>query len=806
MSDKPPEIKYAESFKDLGEVLQSVEVPGAFVVSGRLETAMPELRVDGVGRIAFPVLPMQSVSMIQAVAEKAPYGKGAETLLDESVRKVWQISPEKIILQGAKWDTGIQKLLKVVGEGFGLKKESFSMELYKLLIYEEGGFFSAHRDSEKANGMFGTLVVTLPSEHEGGELIVRHGGKEKTLDLRCEDSEEICYAAFYADCEHEVLPVKSGYRICLIYNLLARRGMQIHTPIIYDYADKIEESASILSTWSQREGAPNKLAYILSHHYTQAALSFAALKGEDALLAEIVKSAVKKAGCEIYLGMVHIEESGTAEYSGYRGYRGSRWQDDDDDDEDDFEVGEVYDGSQHIDEWRDERDRPTNFGKITLEAGETLPMGALDDEEPDEQNFTGATGNAGASFERTYLRAALIFWPSWNTNDILMSEGNDAAVAYLWQKINTYLESKTCEDMESIRKVAKMTADRWSVQSYGHAHIKPFGNLLASLNEVKDIALWLQIIAPIVKHSYSGAHNCILSSSCRQFASNPDFVDVVTGLFRDFPTRQVPSLIDLWIKIVAEKNSELAEVAFQAFLPSLQISQTDGISNFTRAFEFVEEKDAPCFFGCKLQSEIKNLDAPLLHKFLHAIASAGLQAQAPIVFDFMIKSPVYFSPEKLIGPMLQIQDQSRKKLGFSLVPLWEYVARYLLKRSEYFPKEPEDWAIPEKLESSDPLIQELKAFARDTEARQHRFRVKQEYRNEIMSVVNQYKMDIDCTEEKKGSPHTLICDKNRNTYKAACQQYMNDIQSMKGLICLKMVEECDAALKNRLCAAIEKKT
>jgi hypothetical protein len=36
--------------------------------------------------------------------------------------------------------------------------------------------------------MFGTLVICLPSKHEGGEVRVTHGGKEKIL--RTADSSE----------------------------------------------------------------------------------------------------------------------------------------------------------------------------------------------------------------------------------------------------------------------------------------------------------------------------------------------------------------------------------------------------------------------------------------------------------------------------------------------------------------------------------------------------------------------------------------------------------------------------------------
>ena len=44
--------------------------------------------------------------------------------------------------------------------------------LYKLLLYEEGCFFARHRDNERLDGMFATLVLELPSEYEGAQLSV----------------------------------------------------------------------------------------------------------------------------------------------------------------------------------------------------------------------------------------------------------------------------------------------------------------------------------------------------------------------------------------------------------------------------------------------------------------------------------------------------------------------------------------------------------------------------------------------------------------------------------------------------------
>jgi 2OG-Fe(II) oxygenase superfamily len=97
--------------------------------------------------------------------------------------------------------------------------EPVAEDFYKLLLYDVGSFFVDHWDTEKAPGMFATLVIVLPSPHSGGELVVRHLGRDVTFDLHPEDPSEIGFAAFYADCVHEVRPILTGHRLTLVYNL-----------------------------------------------------------------------------------------------------------------------------------------------------------------------------------------------------------------------------------------------------------------------------------------------------------------------------------------------------------------------------------------------------------------------------------------------------------------------------------------------------------------------------------------------------------------------------------------------------------
>ncbi len=76
--------------RKLAEILGDVDRPGDFSASGRAEFLAPRLEVEGVGPIALPLLPAQAKQLIKA-ATRAPYGRGADTVIDTKVRRTWVI-------------------------------------------------------------------------------------------------------------------------------------------------------------------------------------------------------------------------------------------------------------------------------------------------------------------------------------------------------------------------------------------------------------------------------------------------------------------------------------------------------------------------------------------------------------------------------------------------------------------------------------------------------------------------------------------------------------------------------------------
>ncbi|KAI5360059.1 hypothetical protein Slin15195_G119210 [Septoria linicola] len=116
----------------------------------------------------------------------------------------------------------------MVNMGSSGRLRGLRAELYKVNVYSgPSGMFTSHVYTPRSSTQIGSLVVCLPTDFTGGALAVRHQGHNIEHDWASESSAQepaVQWAAFYSDCEHEVLEVTSGHRVTLIYNLFLAAG------------------------------------------------------------------------------------------------------------------------------------------------------------------------------------------------------------------------------------------------------------------------------------------------------------------------------------------------------------------------------------------------------------------------------------------------------------------------------------------------------------------------------------------------------------------------------------------------------
>ncbi|MEW6159374.1 MAG: 2OG-Fe(II) oxygenase [Verrucomicrobiota bacterium] len=801
-------VPYNRDLKALEELLSGVRRPGDFFVQGSLETPMPRVEVEGVGVISFPVPETQLQQLIEQ-ATRAPYGQGEDTLHNETVRKTWQLPASTVRIGGKSWEKTFSQLLASVVDGLGCGEAMVSAELYKLLVYDPGGFFAAHRDTEKAGGMFGTLVVVLPSAHRGGELVIRHAGREVTIDLSSEEFSELKFAAFYADCEHEVRPVAEGHRVCLIYNLIQLSGAKteesLRAPL---YSDEIAAATEMLKD-AFAAPAPAKLAWLLEHQYSPDGLSFAGLKGEDAAFAKVLRAAAESAGCAVHLGIVHIEEYGPAQphYEldyGYGRHRGWRRYDYDEVEEDassdSFEVIEVSDSSRHIDQWVDTQDQPVAFGKLPLEDGEVLPAGALDDEAPDEQRLMEATGNEGASFERSYHRAALVIWPKERFAGVLLQAGVSAALPHLAERLDARDKGAA--------GIAEQIVESWeqppTVWSYlGQPKEPSRAAMLRLLTKLGDRALLKRFISGVVTREFDGSENDALADAL-QTVGPKDAGTLLATIARE----NMPLFHGDCVRLFDRVLSELGEKLDTYWRAALR----DAAAAIVLALPAIKPKPDPYASGRwqRLQ-KAKPVDAGMVAGLLDCVRTIGaddLRMDAAVSF---IAERSVFDPGNVIVPALTLlREREREQSGFvsdaAVGRLWVHAAEFLLARSEQPPASPTDWRLEVKLSCQCKDCRALQSFALDAQAQVARFKSAEHRRMHLERQIREHGLDMSCLTERKGSPRTLVCTKTRRTFHRQCEQHRNDCASMAVLLdVMRPPPDALAKLAQRLLVAKELK-
>lgn len=409
--------------EDISRQLARLGTSGSFATQLTAVADDLHLEVHGLGRIWLPVT-VATARRLCKIAQPARHGFKDETRLDRRVRDTWEIAGAQIRVDELRWMRTLAPQLERIRRDLGLPDTCrLKAHLHNLLVYALGQFFAPHQDSEKTAGMIGTLVVSLPSRFSGGEIAITHHDKKILVGGSHQD---LTFIAFYADCHHEVKPVKQGYRIVLTYNLVVEDAIvpagapsaQIDA-VAKSIREFFETPLPQRSARDRTREPPDRLVYLLDHEYTQRGLAWNRLKNADAQRVSALQEACRQLDCEIFLALADVHETWSCEeeYADHRDY--GEYDNDDDDDESgdrlpEIELTELIDSDVELRHWigTDGRPEAVTAGVDSNELCYTKPSA---DFEPFESEHEGYTGNAGNTVEHWYHRAAVVLWPRERT-------------------------------------------------------------------------------------------------------------------------------------------------------------------------------------------------------------------------------------------------------------------------------------------------------------------------------------------------------------------------------------------------------
>ena len=126
--------------------MKSVKRPGFYAAGGEVAMPLPAITLTGEPNtiLGLPICEPQAKQLIE-LASRAPFGRGEQTIVDTSVRCTWQLNPGQFSVTNPRWEESLRRLLEQVKTELGCNtKMKVTCELYKLLLYEQGGFFKVN--------------------------------------------------------------------------------------------------------------------------------------------------------------------------------------------------------------------------------------------------------------------------------------------------------------------------------------------------------------------------------------------------------------------------------------------------------------------------------------------------------------------------------------------------------------------------------------------------------------------------------------------------------------------------------------
>jgi len=748
------------------KILTNLKLEGTSDFCSKIATALDDLhiQVKDVGDLRLPLKPRIIKSLIKQ-SKPAKYGLKEKTLLDKTVRDVWEIPKSRVKIDQRQWKKSFDTTLTQLKTSLGLSEQSkLKAELHNLIIYEPGQFFKPHQDSEKCDDMIATLVVLLPSYYRGGTLIIDHQGDKKRFTSRSTPEDKLTFIVFYADCHHEVTPVTDGYRVALTYNLSLKTGGDVtcspadgatQESLNHALTDYFENDQANVPEYLLTSTRCKKFVYLLDHEYTPKGLHWSRLKNGDRARVNAVKAFADNLDMDIYLGLIDVHESWECHDDADWGYqqRHRYWEYDEEIEseeksEDEFTLGELICSEIEFKHCLTLDGKTMDMSDLTIHEHEIFSTKPMDEFKPFESEYEGYMGNYGNTMERWYHRAAII----------------------LWRKIDHYLMLLECSPKEFLRAImplAKKKKERENVQRIV-AHILPSWRGLRNENNVQNITRVLQL-ALIIDNPENAAQ---LIKPLDEEALCKETINELLELANIYSVNWCTDIFSAWLS--NRYKQQIIVDSLLSFIKSLLcVSSKNSLSlanwllkDQLNALKSNFDSDAKQYQQAKLDA-----CASERNKALIALMSASLAAKAFSIYDKLISYTInnknLFPAIELVSVLLKTRNYSKKhapsKNAFNKLKLHALEDIHTALNSE--PRKANDWTIKDKNRCSCADCKTLGQFLLASGKQKIIWPLAKGRRQHMHQVIDSMKLPVTHSTERSGSPHKLHLTKTEQLFK-----------------------------------------
>jgi hypothetical protein len=136
LTSTPAKIEHAQSLlSEISRQLGQIGSPGKFATRSTAPSGDLHLKVHGVGRVRFPILPTTARKLC-GVARPALHGFKAETRFDPRVRDTWELAKSRISIDQSRWTETLAMQLDRIRRDLGLPDGyQLKAQLHNMLVY-----------------------------------------------------------------------------------------------------------------------------------------------------------------------------------------------------------------------------------------------------------------------------------------------------------------------------------------------------------------------------------------------------------------------------------------------------------------------------------------------------------------------------------------------------------------------------------------------------------------------------------------------------------------------------------------------
>ena len=613
-----------------------------------------------------------------------------------------------------------------------------------------------HHDTEKAEGMFGTLVIQLPSYYSGGKLVVYHRGNKMEFDYSGIECSGSCYfTSFYADCRHEVEKVTKGYRLCLIYNLIYQGLGECPTPA--NNQKKVSAIVSAMKAWGEDISSgkcPPMMTYLLEHEYCGTRLSFNLLKNGDRAVTDVLVQAKARVDFDLYMGIVNLKEVWTAEYSGYEEVNPGEF------------IGEDICAMNLR-----ASDTNHNLSCICLSRSSFVPEDFFDDIDPDEE----ATDNGDATVNKQYNWAALLLWPKGLRGDII---GVENMISLFEQNVTVGNGGLVDTANDIIKEIRYKGVSCSSSLSF-----------LSALNVITDTKLIAELLNVIANNG-----------ACHRYMENTTFYSSILSIaythgwdilesplqtmFASCSSRDVEKYCTFLEKMIASKKLGCRKKLCQNLLGIIVKFLADE-EDATPPRSLPTLYSSCCYKGCLPPPEVCR-NKEFVSQLFSLLTTVGSKDLFTCTISTMQSKPVRYPILETLGPaIVDLYKSAKIKKDNPVQEILTYCISQLETSLHKVLMAPTDNSKPVRFMCSCKDCMELKCFLIHPTETQHQFRVNKSRRQHLHDQLDSTRADVIHKTELTGSPHTLVVTKTNASYEENAKKQRQEqalLASLKHLL------------------------